>query len=178
MDSFTFSTFAATMALIALALAVTGLVVRWTSAADTRAGMADAARWLAWLVALAATAGSLLYSEYFGLEPCRLCWFQRIAMYPLAAILLVGAIRRDRAVRLYGLPLSLVGLGISIWHYTIQVFPQLETGSSCDPDNPCTARLVEIFGFVSIPFMAGAGFLLISVLLAFFAGADRVSEDL
>ena len=88
-------------------------------------------------------------------------------MYPLAFILLIGAIRRDRSIRLYALPLSVVGLGISIWHYMVQNFPNLE-GGSCDPDNPCSAKLVDMFGFVSIPFMAGAGFLLITILLAFF----------
>ncbi len=93
-------------------------------------------------------------------------------MYPLAVILLVGALRRDRAVRMYGLPLSVVGLGISIWHYFLQVFPNLE-GGSCDPNNPCSARLVEVFGFISIPFMAGAGFLLISVLLASFSATRQ-----
>jgi disulfide bond formation protein DsbB len=63
--------------------------------------------------------------------------------------------------------LALIGLAISVWHYLIQVFPSLE-GSSCDPVNPCSARYVEVFGFISIPFMAGAGFTLIAVLLLFY----------
>lgn len=176
MDAFTYSTFLAVLALTALALAVAGTVVGLAGSPQTRAGVAGGARWLAWAVAAVAAAGSLLYSEYFGLEPCRLCWFQRIAMYPLAVVLLVGALRRDRAVWMYGLPMAVVGLGISIWHYTIQLFPGLE-GGSCDPTNPCTARQVEIFGFISIPFMAGAGFLLITVLLAFFAGAGVPSSE-
>jgi disulfide bond formation protein DsbB len=175
MDVFTFSTFVAVLALVAIALAVIAVIVRVAAPAEVRSTLGDASRWLAWLVALTATVGSLLYSEVYHLEPCRLCWFQRIAMYPLAVILLVGAIRRDPKVRMYGLPLSIIGLGISIWHYFIQVFPDLE-GGSCDPSNPCSARLVEVLGFVSIPFMAGAGFLLISVLLAFFSAHQSRSE--
>lgn len=57
--------------------------------------------WLAWLVASGATAGSLYFSEIADFVPCRLCWFQRICMFPLAGILLVAAIRQDRNVRWY-----------------------------------------------------------------------------
>ncbi|HEX2154870.1 MAG TPA: disulfide oxidoreductase [Acidimicrobiia bacterium] len=167
MDEFAYSTFTAVMALVALGLAVVAVAVRATAPPDTRIALAEPARWLAWMVAAAAMIGSLIYSEIYHFEPCRLCWFQRIAMYPMAAVLLVGAIRRDPSIRLYGLPLSVIGLAISIWHYTIQNFPSLE-GGSCDPANPCSAKLVDMFGFVSIPFMAGAGFLLITVLLASF----------
>ena len=175
MDVFSFSTFVAILALVAIALAVIGVFVRVAAPAEVRSALGDASRWLAWLVALTATVGSLLYSEVYHLEPCRLCWYQRIAMYPMALILLVGAIRRDPKVRMYGLPLSVVGLGISIWHYGIQTFPNRE-GGSCDPNNPCSARLVDMFGFISIPFMAGAGFLLITVLLAFFSAREPLSE--
>lgn len=176
MDSFTFSNFVAVLALVAIVLAVVSLVLRLVAPMETQTGLADASRWLAWAVAAVATAGSLIYSEVYHFEPCLLCWFQRIAMYPLAIVLLVGALRRDRAVRLYGLPLSVIGLGISIWHYFIQTFPSLE-GGSCDPTNPCSAKWVEVFGFVSIPFMAGAGFLLITVLLASFSSrSDPVSH--
>ncbi|HEX7100183.1 MAG TPA: disulfide oxidoreductase [Acidimicrobiia bacterium] len=177
MDAFTYSTFTATMALVALALAVVALVVRFTTSPETRAGLASSARWLAWLVAATCMTGSLIYSEYFHFPPCLLCWYQRIAMYPLAAILLVGAIRNDSKIRTYGLPLSIIGLGISIYHVLIQNFPNLEAGGACDPAVPCTAKLVNMFGFVSIPFMAGAGFLLITVLLATFSGATVPEKD-
>src|SRR3954454_10457612 len=58
--------------------------------------------WIAWIFALAATLGSLFFSEYAHFIPWRLCWFQGIAMYPMAVILLIGAIRRDfRGAPLY-----------------------------------------------------------------------------
>ena len=47
---------------------------------------------LAWLVALSATLGSLFLGEVMGMEPCVLCWYQRIAMYPLVLILAVGVL--------------------------------------------------------------------------------------
>ncbi|MGA7271480.1 MAG: disulfide bond formation protein B [Acidimicrobiia bacterium] len=169
MNVLAYSRFTAAMALVAVALALTALGVRFFAPAGSRAGVADASRWLAWTVAFSSMVGSLIYSEGYGFTPCKLCWYQRIAMYSLAVILLVGALRRDRMLRFYGLPLSLIGLGISIWHILIQNVTALQGGFACDPANPCYAKWVNAFGFVSIPVMALAGFLLISVLLAFFS---------
>ena len=177
MDALTYATFTAVLALFALGIAAVAGVVRLAAGPRLRADLADSSRWLAWLVALVATVGSLVYSEVYLFEPCLLCWYQRIAMYPLAVVLGVGAIRRDRAVRLYGLPLAVTGLGISIYHYLLQVFPALE-GGACDPANPCSVKEVDIFGFISIPFMAGAGFLLIAVLLASFSAEPRSKEPI
>ena len=125
----------------------------------------DAGLWLAAAVATTATLGSLIYSEYFDLIPCRYCWFQRIAMYPLALILIIAAARRDTAgAKRYGIPLSIIGTGLAAYHYLIQQYPSLE-GSSCSIDVPCSAPYVWEYGFVSIPYMAMAGFTLIALIL-------------
>src|SRR5690606_23005038 len=39
-------------------------------------------------VAGVATLGSLYFSEVADYVPCRLCWFQRVAMYPIALVAL------------------------------------------------------------------------------------------
>lgn len=166
-----YSTLVAILALVSLGLAVTAVGFRVFGGVVRDLGRP--ALWLAWLVALVATAGSLIYSEVIHFEPCRLCWFQRIAMYPLAVVLLVGAIRREVVVKFYALPLAVVGLAISVWHYLIQTFPSLSTGASCDPEIPCSAKYVDVFGFISIPFMAGAGFTLITVLLLLYVKASK-----
>lgn len=125
----------------------------------------DVGLWVAAAVATASTVGSLLYSEYFDLIPCRLCWFQRIFMYPLALILVIAAVRRDiSGARRYGIPLAVIGAGIAGYHYLIQQFPNLE-GGSCSVDVPCSSAYVWRYDFVSIPYMALAGFLLAFVLL-------------
>ena len=157
----------AMLSLVALAAALGLVIYRMAKGPEAAYLLGDKAIWLAWVVALVATVGSLIYSEVIHFVPCRLCWFQRIAMYPLAIILLVGAIRREAVVKYYALPLALIGLAISIYHNVIQFYPSLE-GGSCDPLNPCSARSVEVFGFIDIPFMAGAGFISISVLLALY----------
>ena len=147
----TYSTFVALLSLVALAAAAGLTVYRLVRGRKAAAALlGDKAIWITWLVALVATVGSLIYSEVIHFEPCRLCWFQRIAMYPMSVVLLVGAIRREAQVKFYALPLALVGLAISIYHYMIQNFPNLESGS-CDPDNPCSAIFVQMFGFINHP---------------------------
>lgn len=168
-----YSTLVAVLAIVALIAAVGLVAYRVVRGPGAAQALGVRAIWMAWLVALVATAGSLIYSEVIHFEPCRLCWFQRIAMYPLAVVLLVGGIRKDLAVKLYGLPLALGGLAISVWHYLIQSFPALEGSGSCDPSLPCSAKYVDVFGFISIPFMAGAGFILIAVLLAFYVRVPK-----
>lgn len=119
---------------------------------------------LACAIALGATGGSLYYSQIAGFIPCVLCWYQRIAMYPLVPILAIAAILGDRGVWRYGLPLSAAGLAIAVYHIVLQLRPALDVGA-CSAEAPCTMRYVAVFGFVSIPVMAAGGFLLISALL-------------
>ncbi len=163
-----YNTFLALLALLALIAAVSLTTYRIWRGPDAAGSISNpAVLWVAWLVATVATVGSLIYSEVIHFVPCRLCWYQRIAMYPMAVILLVGAIRKEVAARFYALPLALAGLAIAIWHNIVQLVPGAE-GASCDPSVPCSAKYVDVFGFVSIPFMAGAGFTLIAVLLLFY----------
>jgi len=118
----------------------------------------------AWLVAAVSTGGSLYYSEVAKFTPCELCWWQRIAMYPLVLVLGRALILRHPGVRSYVLPVSLVGLGISAYHTVLQRFPSL-FGSDCGLDAPCTGIWVDTYGFVSIPFMAMSGFVAIVALM-------------
>ena len=118
---------------------------------------------LASLVAVGATLGSLYFSETREFLPCEWCWYQRIAMYPLAVILPMATFRRDRRIIPYALVLSLAGAGLSIYHYQLQAFPG--QGSSCSLNASCTYRWIEVFGFVSIPMLALGSFVLISILL-------------
>jgi disulfide bond formation protein DsbB len=131
--------------------------------------------WLAWLIAAVAMAGSLYFSESANLVPCKLCWFQRIAMYPLALVLLIAAIRRDEGVARYTVPVALVGATISSYHYLIEWRPSLG-GGSCDITAPCNVPWFRQFGFVSLPLMALTGFLAIVSLLTI-APADQPGTE-
>ena len=123
-----------------------------------------ASLWLAALVAGVATAGSLYFSEVADYVPCRLCWFQRVFMYPLAVILLVAAIRRDRGVRWYALPLTVLGSLVSLYHYVIEWRPSLGEGA-CDVGPSCTDVWFRRMGFVTLAFMAFCGFVAVTILL-------------
>jgi disulfide bond formation protein DsbB len=170
-----YSTIMALLSLAALAIAVGLVGYRVVRGPDAGALLSGKTLWLAWIVASVATIGSLIYSEVIHFEPCRLCWFQRIAMYPLSVILLVGAWRKELQIKYYALPFALGGLAISTYHYLIQTFPNLE-GGSCDPDNPCSNIFVHIFEFITIPFMAGSGFILIAVLLGLYVNNKATVE--
>ena len=134
------------------------------SAARLGSGISDSGVWLAWIVAVGATVGSLYFSEVADFTPCRFCWFQRIAMYPLAVILLVGALRKDPNVRWYAAPLAIIGAVISGWHSLIEWRPSLDNGE-CEFQGPsCTFVWFREFGF-SLANMALIGFLTILILL-------------
>ena len=133
------------------------------SKADLRKELKDITLELATMVAVGATLGSLYFSEIRNFVPCDYCWYQRIAMYPLAIILLIATIRRDKNIIPYALTLSLSGMVLSVYHYQLQLFP--EQSSSCGLDASCTYRWIEVFGFVTIPLLALTSFAFISMIL-------------
>ena len=49
---------------------------------------------LAFISALMATMASLFLSEVLHFQPCILCWYQRIAMYPQVVLLYVAQLRK------------------------------------------------------------------------------------
>ena len=118
----------------------------------------------AWTIAFLATAGSLYFSEIVGFIPCPFCWYQRFAMYPLVLVLGVGLVRAYPGIWRFALPLPLIGLVIAAYHVALQFQPTLDL-VPCEGGVPCSGRYVAVFGFVSIPVMAGAAFLMISALL-------------
>jgi disulfide bond formation protein DsbB len=121
--------------------------------------------YFAWSLALASTLGSLFFSEVMMLPPCTLCWYQRICMYPLVAVLAVGILRADRGIGAYGLPLSLGGLGIAVYHNLLYYHLIPESLAPCTEGLSCTSRQIEWLGFITIPLLSLAAFILISVAL-------------
>ena len=109
---------------------------------------------LSWVMAFVSTAGSLYFSEILHFPPCILCWYQRIAMYPLVVILAVGIIKKDKTLPYYVLPLSLVGGLIAGYHNLLyyQIIP--ESTAPCLAGISCTTKFIEWFGFITIPFLS------------------------
>lgn len=165
------------LALLALAAAAGSILVvllalagRWSHGAAAafefvRDVTRPTALWLAFTLAAVATAGSLYFSEIGHLVPCTLCWYQRIAMYPLAIILGIAAWRDDPSVRRYVIPLAGIGASIAAYHVALQRMPGLPSGA-CSLEVPCSMIELERFGFVTIPVMALIGFVSIIVVLS------------
>lgn len=167
------------MLAVAAQVAVVGAVVI-AAAGPARARLVEllgpSALRLALLVAVVAMAGSLYLSEVAHFVPCRLCWYQRIAVYPLVPLLVVAVARRDdTSVVPFALALPLLGMPISAYHVLVERFPRLET-SVCDPNNPCTVIQVERFGYLTIPTMALTAQALVLVLLLLARGAARRAD--
>lgn len=156
---------AAASAAIAIAAGVL-LGTRFAALDRTLWWVHDNALALIALVALGSTLGSLYYSEIADFEPCRYCWFQRIAMYPIVVVAGVAALRREGSARLTIAVLAATGLAVSTWHWLVQHNPDWASEGSCSLSAPCTSAYVEEFGFVTIPWMAGSGFLLVLALAA------------
>lgn len=135
--------------------------------------VSESALVLAAIVAVGATLGSLYFSEVAHFTPCKLCWWQRVAMFPLSIVLSIAALKRDRGVRWYVLPVAALGLCVSVYHYTIEWFPTLEK-TSCALEAPCTQVWFRAFGFSSLAFMAGCGFIAIITLLLC---SQKIAED-
>src|SRR4051812_28253347 len=180
MDVDFFSLFFAILALACVAAvlisAVAAIVWRFggrpEALASVREDVGRVAVPLAWVVATVTTLGSLYYSEIADFVPCKLCWYQRICMYPLVIILGVAAIRRDRNVRFYVLPLATIGAVVAAYHSWIQAYPPVGGTSFCTLDAPCTARYVWEFGFVSLPLMALTAFAFVITMMVM-ARPDR-----
>jgi disulfide bond formation protein DsbB len=136
------------------------------------ADLAPSALALASVVAFVAMVGSLYLSEVAHFVPCRLCWYQRMVMYPLGPALAFLAWRRMRRAEVAATVLAAVGVAISSYHVLLERYPTLESGM-CDPKNPCTLIWVRRFGYLTIPGMALSGFLLIITLLVVARSAPR-----
>lgn len=128
--------------------------------------------YLAWTIALVATAGSLFFSEVMQLPPCVLCWYQRIAMYPLVVIIGVGIVTRDRRMKNYALPVCLTGLAISIYHNLLYYGLIPESITPCAEGVSCTSRQIEWLGFITIPLMALAAFTGLALCLLFYKSKE------
>ena len=176
MTSSTVATFLGLLTLPAMLLIAASVVI--AAGARVSGSLARARAWLtreigpnavmaAWVVSIVATSGSLYFSEGAGFVPCELCWYQRVAMYPLVVVLGVAAFRNSSLVRWYAVPLAGVGALVAIYHYALQRVPALDTGT-CAPEAPCTQTWLNEFGFISIPSMALTAFGAILVLLLVF----------
>jgi disulfide bond formation protein DsbB len=114
-----------------------------------------------WFVSVAATTGSLFFSEVMMLPPCLLCWYQRIAMYPLVLLFGLALFPLDLKVIRYALPLALIGWGIAVYHNLLYYKLIPEHMAPCTQGISCTTVLLEWLGFITIPLLSLVAFTII-----------------
>ena len=123
---------------------------------------------IAWVISVVATLGSLFFSEVIGYPPCSLCWYQRICMYPLVLILTIGLFPLDKKVYKFSMPLVLIGWFFALYHNLLhwKVIP--ESAAPCRQGVACSTVYIDWLGFITIPLLSLVAFSLILVLLLFF----------
>lgn len=126
-----------------------------------------------YLIAVTTVGGvatTLLYSEVFGFVPCSLCWLQRVALYGQALMgLAAWRVKDTWNFPLYGIVLSVFGLLVAIYQYIYQAIPDEVRESSAlpclaDGSADCSKTVMEVFGFVTFPFLSGVLFIFLIVL--------------
>ncbi|RYX98287.1 MAG: disulfide bond formation protein B [Comamonadaceae bacterium] len=118
-----------------------------------------------WVIALVSTLGALFFSGVMDMEPCVLCWYQRIAMFPLVMVLGIGAYSQDRGCVRYALPLALAGWAIAVYHCLLYggfIPPNLQP---CGKGASCAAQKLEVAGFITLPLLSLVAFSTIVLLL-------------
>ncbi len=117
--------------------------------------------YIAWAQALIAMLGSLYFSNVLHFPPCVLCWYTRIALYPLVIILGVGILLKEKRIHYYVLPLTIIGLLISLYHNLLYYKVIPEALAPCTAGVSCTTKFISYFGFLTIPLL---GFIALSII--------------
>lgn len=122
--------------------------------------------WVAFLASFIASALTLFYSEVLGIEPCPLCWWQRVFLYSQVVLFGVALWKRSATIAGYSILLSLFGLGFALYHHAIQMLP---AGSLPCPATgvSCAARIMFEFGYITYPLMAATLFAFLIALMLF-----------
>ena len=120
---------------------------------------------ICWLIASVSTLGSLFFSEIMELPPCALCWYQRVFMYPLVILLLVGLFPFDKSIIKYALPLAFVGWVFAFYHYLLYAGIIPESIQPCSQGVSCSETYLDLFGFLTIPMLSLISFSTLVALL-------------
>ena len=130
------------------------------------------------LIALSATIGSLYFSEIMKFPPCTLCWYQRVCIYPLVTIFGAALLTEDHEHRKYSMPLLLIGLVLAIYHNLLYFGIIAQDLVPCTGAVSCSSKQLELFGFVTIPFLALLGFASMLLVVFFEYRCSRQKERL
>ena len=103
----------------------------------------------AWTISFAGMLGSLYFSRIRGFVPCELCWYQRIALFPLVLIVGIALVRKDAGIWRYALPLAGFGWLVAVYHNLLYYGVIAERLAPCTNGVSCLTKYVSLFGFAS-----------------------------
>ncbi len=132
---------------------------------------------LAWATSLVAMMGSLYFSQIKQFEPCELCWFQRILMYPQVILLGIASVKKDYKISLYTTVLSAMGGCLSIYHYSLQKISFVSNSAPSCGRVPCSGEYINLLGFITIPLLALIAFIIIFTVSMFILKASKGSAN-
>jgi disulfide bond formation protein DsbB len=128
---------------------------------ETKKDSRESFLFVAWATSIIAMFGSLYFSEIRQYEPCLLCWYQRILMYPFTLILGIAVVKKDYKISFYTMIMAAVGGLISLYHYSLQKVPFMADNAVTCGRVPCTGQYINWLGFITIPFLALTAFIII-----------------
>lgn len=120
---------------------------------------------VAWLVVTVAMLTSLFLSEVMDVPVCQLCWYQRIALYPMVPILALALFPYDPGVVRYATALSVIGWLLSMYHVLLVAGVIPETVQPCEQGIPCSETHIAWLGFLNVPVLSLLTFTVVGVLL-------------
>lgn len=119
------------------------------------------------IVATTAMLGSLFFSEIMAIPVCKLCWYQRTALYPLVVVLAMNLFPFNPGVIRTAGVLVVAGWLIALFQVLMVAGIIPENVQPCVQGIPCSETHVALFGFLNIPVLSLLTFSLIGILLFF-----------
>ncbi len=135
---------------------------------------------ITFVVILLSTIGSLLYSEYYAVPACKLCWFQRILLFPQLIVLLVAWLHREKRILAknilaFSIPGFLLAIYQTLWQYQIAS----SAGISCGFEEAASCSQIHMlkFGFITFPVVSASVFLFLIVLSVLVLSKKRKTTE-
>lgn len=119
----------------------------------------------AWFLATSGTLISLFFSEVVKLPVCVLCWYQRIALYPLVLILPLALFPFDPKVVRYAGALVVFGWLTALFHVLLIAGFIPKSAQPCVAGIPCSETHLNVFGFLNMAMMSLLTFTALGILL-------------
>ncbi len=143
-----------------------------TFIADVVAPISRWGIWIALSMVLGALVMSLYYSDVLGFEPCPLCWWMRIFMYPQVVLFALALWLKDKNVTVYSIALSVIGLCVGLYNHALQVLPGSALPCPATGTVSCSQRIIFEFGYITFP-LVGVSLFAFLIVLMLFVRAER-----